>query len=89
MLSTIRKVLDDISKEINTRKFGADILRCLHIVLGILIGTIAIVLTTTVASKLIDASHWSFPWITWGAAITTGIFAAFNLYDIEPVQQKK
>jgi undecaprenyl pyrophosphate phosphatase UppP len=74
-------MLDDISKVINTRKYGADTSRCLHIVLGILLGTIAIVLTTTVACKLIDASHWSFPWITWGAAIVTGLFTAFNLYE--------
>jgi uncharacterized integral membrane protein len=66
---------EEISKIIGIWKRGSDILRFLHI----FIGTVAIVLTITVASKLVDASHWSFPLITWGAAISTALLTSFNL----------
>jgi hypothetical protein len=74
-MGDVKKVPVEISNVISTWKRGSDILRFLHIV----IGTVAIVLTITVASKLVDASHWSFPWITWGAAISTALLTSFNL----------
>jgi hypothetical protein len=66
---------EEISKVIHTWKRGSDILRFLHI----FIGTVAIILTITVASKLVDASNWLFPWITWGSAIFTALLTSFNL----------
>jgi hypothetical protein len=70
-----REVPKEISHAINVWYRGSNILRFLHISLGL----IAIVLTITVASKVIAADDSLFPWIAWGAAIATGLLTSFNL----------
>ncbi|TFH49863.1 MAG: hypothetical protein E4G89_04175 [Methanothrix sp.] len=70
-----REVPTEISYAIKAWYRGSNILRFLHISLGL----IAIVLTITVASKVIAADDSLFPWIAWGAAIATGLLTSFNL----------
>ncbi len=69
-----REVPKEISHAINVWYRGSNILRFLHISLGL----IAIVLTITVASKVITDDSL-FSWIAWGAAIATGLLTSFNL----------
>ena len=70
-----RAVPKEISNAIKVWYRSSGILRFLHISLGL----IAIVLTITVASKVIDASNPYFSGIAWGAAISTGLLTSFNL----------
>ena len=70
-----REVPKEISHAINAWYRGSNILRFLHISLGLM----AIVLTITVASKVIAADDSLFSWIAWGAAIATGLLTSFNL----------
>ena len=70
-----RAVPKEISRAVEVWYRGSNILRFLHISLGL----IAIVLSITVASKIIDPNDTIFSWIAWGTAIATGLLTSFNL----------
>ena len=70
-----RVVPIEISRAVTIWYRGSNILRFLHVFLGM----IAIVLTITVASKIVDASNPLYSWISWCAAIATGLLTSFNL----------